>query len=487
MTDGEISDLVLNGPCSESYRSRSDDDAPPSPNDVVEGENYHERNGIVGEIERRRRVRDNEVRSMALRLHRAGRRRAGVRVPNDGVGVDNARDEGGDDDGDVRIDGYGRLVRVVREEGGGNAPAVGGAGGGGGGEEDADHRVVGGGELEDLVGFFLRHRRSMEDDRVVGGGDAQASGARARLPPPRMHRPADQQQRQQQQPLSRGLRDIARRMEGDAADAIRRALDRYAREEEEEGAGGGRGTAARDGEEAHYELVRIPPDDDDRDLDDDDDGAPAAAARRRRRSPFLRVFDRDRRRRRRADGVGGVDAEGADDWPAAATRLAFRRICYAVVTVSAAFACIMIQGLPLDFGDDDDDVGDLFLHGLMGPHYAAHHHHRARRRAAGDDDDDDDGEEGMIPRVDPRLGWNGAPWGVARREVRTSEKGEDMLRSGEVSDVPPTHTPTDIYKAFRHWHDFSYQSNNGDLDGHEVRQDAVEAKEDDVCDDNSVK
>jgi hypothetical protein len=276
-------------------------------------------------------------------------------------------------------------------------------------------------------------------------------------------------------------------MEGDAADAIRRALDRYAREEEEEGAGGGRGTAARDGEEAHYELVRIPPDDDDRNLDDDD-GAPAAAARRRRRSPFLRVFDRDRRRRRRADGVGGVDAEGADDWPAAATRLAFRRICYAVVTVSAAFACIMIQGLPLDFGDDDDDVGDLFLHGLMGPHYAAHHHHRARRRAAGDDDDDDDGEEGMIPRVDPRLGWNGAPWGVARREVRTSEKGEDMLRSGGVAvDVPPTHTPTDIYKAFRHWHDFSYQSNNGDLDGHEVRQDAVEAKEDDVCDDNSVK
>ena len=480
MTDGEISDLVLNGPCSESYRSRSDDDAPPSPNDVVEGENYHERNGIVGEIERRRRVRDDEVRSMALRLHRAGRRRAGVRVPNDGVGVDNARDEGEDDDGDVRIDGYGRLVRVVRgEEGGGNAPAVGGAGG----DEDADdHRVVSGGELlEDLVGLFLMHRRSTEDDRAT----------RARLPPPRMHCPADQQQqrRQQQQPPSRGLRDIARRMEGDAADAIRRALDRYAREEE--GAGGGRGTAAvasRDGEEAHYELVRIPPDDDDRDLDlDDHDGAPAAAAadrRRRRRSPFLRVFDRDRRRRRRADGVGGGgDAEGGDDWPAAATRVAFRRICYAVVTVAAAFACIMIQGLPLDFGDDDDDVGDLFLHGLMGPHYAGHHHHRARRRAAGDDDDDDDyGEEGMIPRVDPRLGWNGAPWGVARREV-PGETGEDMLRSGGVAaDVPPTHTPSDIYKAFRHWHDFSYQSNNGDLDGHEVRQDAVEAKVDDVCD-----
>ena len=154
----------------------------------------------------------------------------------------------------------------------------------------------------------------------------------------------------------------------------------------------------------------------------------------------------------------------------------------------------MIQGLPLDFGDDDGVVGDLFLRGLMGPHYAGHHHHRARRRAAGGDDDDDDdddddyGEEGMIPRVDPRLGWNGAPWGVARREVPTSEKGEDMLRLGGVAaDVPPTHTPSDIYEAFRHWHDFSYQSNNGDLDGHEVRQDAVEAKVDDVCDDNSVK
>jgi hypothetical protein len=59
-------------------------------------------------------------------------------------------------------------------------------------------------------------------------------------------------------------------------------------------------------------------------------------------------------------------------------RLAFRRICFAVLTVVAAFICTMLQGVPVDFGDDvvyvnGAEVDRLLFTGLLGPHYTGYH------------------------------------------------------------------------------------------------------------------
>ncbi|KAL3781929.1 hypothetical protein HJC23_011434 [Cyclotella cryptica] len=60
-------------------------------------------------------------------------------------------------------------------------------------------------------------------------------------------------------------------------------------------------------------------------------------------------------------------------------RLAFRRICFAVLTVVAAFICTMLQGVPMDFGDDvvyvnGVEVDRTLFTGLLGPHFTGYHH-----------------------------------------------------------------------------------------------------------------
>ena len=81
-----------------------------------------------------------------------------------------------------------------------------------------------------------------------------------------------------------------------------------------------------------------------------------------------------------------------------------RRVCCAVVTVAAAFVCILIQGLPLDFRDDNVVVGlseleidgNLLLGGLLGPHFHGLHSGRGQDKHTDEGGDevrkiDDDG------------------------------------------------------------------------------------------------
>ena len=178
-------------------------------------------------------------------------------------------------------------------------------------------------------------------------------------------------------------RDISQQMERDARGAIERALERYRQQEAIENAG-----------QLRYDLINIPLVTDTRRENNDPP-----------RSSLFRRNNRDQRQAR--DGNEGEDQIGQDgnarEQQNRQVRLAFRRICYAVITVTAAFVCIMIQGaMPVDFRDDTRlEVDDFWLSGLMGEHSQMHPIiSRAARVATKDhfpEEEDDEGDEDPSP------------------------------------------------------------------------------------------
>mmetsp|Transcript_22296 Transcript_22296/g.44912 ORF Transcript_22296/g.44912 Transcript_22296/m.44912 type:complete len:549 (-) Transcript_22296:33-1679(-) len=268
------------------------------------------------------------------------------------------------DDGEhssVQIDRHGRLIRTRRES---NIDAAANVDDATESSQDGFEEL----ELVDAAGAFWRQiiKSSNKDSRSRGGvgrrGSSVVSNATDRPPLPGILRPPQQPPPQlQPNPLNQQHireRTIAQRMEHESRQAIERAMHRYRLQQQQ----------GRD--EAVFEMVDIPL------------IRPINEANVPRWLRFLSFNRQQRNQQQHANN------DNADDNPnqqqneqqdhqhgeREGLRLALRRICFAVITVAAAFICMMLQGLPLvDFGDDAMEVHPIFLSGLMGPHYPGHH------------------------------------------------------------------------------------------------------------------
>ncbi|KAL9189646.1 hypothetical protein ACHAXT_009321 [Thalassiosira profunda] len=322
MTDRELSDWVLKGACSETFlRSRRKEEQADEDEGESEG-NSVQRNPndeLVKQIEQQYQSRREELRSMARGLSE-GRRR---RILAEPTGTAPAAP--------VRMDRHGRLVPVRGE----TMNTQGGEAGGVRGEEI---------ELEDASQAFWRQSSAAKEQ--PGKARDRRRGTE--------HRPSEAQPPPliTNQPMR--LREISQQMDRDATDAIQRALDRYRREE---------------GEQLGFELVHIPL----RDPADEND-FPRLSFFRRNRGRQLNDDPHEHAHGQERNGEGERENGGVDaDRHLLDLRLTVRRILFAVITVAAAFICIMFQGLPLHFGDETSfELDDRWISGLMGPHFQGH-------------------------------------------------------------------------------------------------------------------
>jgi len=264
----------------------------------------------------------------------------------------------------VQIDRHGRLVRTRRESNIDAAANVDDA-------TESSHDGFEELELVDAAGAFWRQIiKSCNKDRSrgVGGvgrrGSSVVSNATDRPPLPGILRPPQQpppQPQLQPNPLNQQHireRTIAQRMEHESREAIERAIHRYRLQQQQ----------GRD--EAVFEMVDIPL------------IRPINEANVPRWLRFLSFNRQQRNQQQHANNDNAGDnpnqqqneQQDHQNGEREGLRLALRRICFAVITVAAAFICMMLQGLPLvDFGDDAMELHPIFLSGLMGPHYPGHH------------------------------------------------------------------------------------------------------------------
>ncbi len=287
----------------------------------------------------------------------------------------------------IQMDRHGRLVRTRRESHNDVvAAAANNDDGDHGEEEDAAATESSNNDIEELElvdaaeAFWRQHKKSNKDnDRCRGGSGRRVisvSNAAVRPPLPGILQPQQPplQQQQQQPPLPQNPfnqqhireRSIAQQMENESRQAIERAIHRYRAQHQQR----------QEGDEAIFEMVHIPligPIND------------ATVVPRWLR--FLSFNGRQQQQQHANDNNNAGENPNQqrnnvpneqDDHHWIDLRLALRRICFAVITVVAAFICMMLQGIPtVDFGDDGMEVDTIFLSGLMGPHYTGHHpqHH----------------------------------------------------------------------------------------------------------------
>ena len=266
------------------------------------------------------------------------------------------------DDGEqssVQMDRHGRLVQIRRDNLNNDAET----------DNDAAENST---ELElvDATAVFWRqHMKANEKNGQTGRGRLTSSISNVSIhpplplilrpqPPPLPQNPIQQQQHVRE-------RNIALQMENESRQAIERAIHRYRREQQQE----------QHQEGAVFEMIDIPLI---RPINE------VNAPRRFRFLPFRRQ-QRVEQQQQRVDNnnvAGNLNHEQIQqqiqqqdderDW--VDIRLALRRICVAVITVVAAFICMMLQGLPVvDFGDDGMELHPIILSGLMGPHYPGYH------------------------------------------------------------------------------------------------------------------
>jgi len=292
-----------------------------------------------------------------------------------------------DNDGEpssVQIDRYGRLVRTRRESNN-NVAAAAAVNDDDGEEEDAATESSNELELVDAAeAFWRQHTKSLDRSRSGGrrrNDVTSVPNADARPPPfPRMLQP--QQPPQQlphlpQNPLNQPHileRSIAQQMENESRQAIERAILRYRGQQQQH-------QHQQERDENIFELVRIPL------------IRPINEANTPRWIRFLSFNRQERQEQQHANDnnanenlirqqIDVPNEQGEENHHWLDFRLALRRICFAVITVVAAFICIMLQGIPaVDFLDDGMEVDTIFLSGLMGPHYPGHHpqHQQTRR------------------------------------------------------------------------------------------------------------
>ncbi len=274
------------------------------------------------------------------------------------------RDEG--EQSSVQIDRHGRLLRTRRESNNNDAAA----------NDDHASESSDGAleefELVDAAGEYWRQCKKLWNEDASRGntrrGSSVVSNATAPAPPvmQRPQQPPPLLQPLPQNPLNQQHireRRIAQQMENESRQAIERAIHRYRGQQQER-------------DEAVFEMVNIPL------------VRPMNETNVPRWLRFL-SFNRPQRHQQQQhpnnndagenpnqqqndpnEQQNHQNGERGDD-----LRLALRRICFAVITVAAAFICMMLEGLPLvDFGDDlVMDLNPTFLSGLMGPHYHGHH------------------------------------------------------------------------------------------------------------------
>ena len=308
----------------------------------------------------------------------------------------------------IHIDLHGRLVRERREPL--NAHNEGGAE-----SENTNDANENGSEVDDLVDAtetFRKHKLIAEDrlrdkmNGVVREGSFRPNRQNVSTPQSYAHQHALQHNPPfpvaPMQPLRMNEvrnHNISQEMERDSIQAIERALGRYIMEEERSSIRRHTPHSNRndrislfdtaevsDNQEqaASFEIIHIPLV---RQLNQENE------SRLSRYLPFSNRRQRQARagnERRNGAAVNGAALRGdfaihpqhaqndnnVGGWPDA--RLAFRRICFAVMAVVAAFICIMLQELTFDFRDDTVyidgmEVDSVWLSGLMGPHFSGHH------------------------------------------------------------------------------------------------------------------
>jgi hypothetical protein len=145
---------------------------------------------------------------------------------------------------------------------------------------------------------------------------------------------------------------ISEQMERDARHAIEQAIHRYSQRED-----------TTDNDDGLYEFVSIP-------------------IRPREEAQTTRWFPRLRRQNHPPiiDGDNNNHDNPRIDnrlHQPPDIRLAFRRICFAVLTVVAAFLCTLFHDIPVYF--DDAHVDSIWYSGLLGPHYEGHHSAKRQR------------------------------------------------------------------------------------------------------------
>lgn len=285
----------------------------------------------------------------------------------------------------IQIDRHGRLVRTRRESNNDVAAAAANDDGEG---DDADATESSNDGIEELElvdateVFWKQHKKSNNDDSSRGGGRRRRGVAstvpntarpppipgvqQPQQPPPLPHNPLNQQHIRE--------RSIAQQMENDSRQAIERAIHRYRGQQQER----------QERDEAIFEMIHIPlvrPINEENVLPRWLRFLSFTGGHQQQQHGNNNAGENLNQQQQNNDPNEQEDQHnGERDW--IDLRLALRRICFAVITVVAAFICMILQGLPgVDFGDDGE-VDTIFLSGLMGPHYPGHHpqqhHHQPR-------------------------------------------------------------------------------------------------------------
>mmetsp|Transcript_8622 Transcript_8622/g.19377 ORF Transcript_8622/g.19377 Transcript_8622/m.19377 type:complete len:547 (-) Transcript_8622:30-1670(-) len=417
MSDKQLADWVLKGACSEKFLrpKRNNPDSfnegkvPNADDNFLDNSTNNNNDEVMEKIAQQYQSRREELLSMEKSLH-ASRQRHNNHIPqlddplpevfiHHPVEMDDAPVQN-----DVRIDRYGRLVRIRneslnrREEGRRNGENNGHTNDGNDQAEES--------ELVDASETFWRHHAESQHRNESGVTvDSMSDMAVAPPPPPMVNQPMR-------------LRDVSQRMDRDACRAIQSALDRYRLQEEE--LSRQQNPMRENADRLDFELIHIPL--------TVNEGGPHWLS--------LFQFDRDQnqdRNENERDDAGGQNGNRQEqgnrqgdmnggNW--LDLRLALRRVCYAVITVAAAFICIMIQGLPFDLRDGIRlEAGGLWMSGLMGPHFEGHHRVSQVTNTGAQEFPDENGEAGEDE--DP------SPFAVFRSKKI-------------IADLPPSHVHVPI-------------------------------------------
>lgn len=230
----------------------------------------------------------------------------------------------------VRIDAHGRLVRGRDESNSNTAQAA--------NNNQDDERAQ---EFVDAADFFWRnHSKQQHLSQIpIRLSTLQRNNRQAleRIETDRQNRePLNSNQNEQH---------ISEQMERDAKEAIDRALDRYKKQ----------GSVTSSSDKKVFEHIPIP------------------IVHTQNEINEARWFNIPRRDNDPAGNMNNANRNNPD------LRLAFRRICLAVLTVVAAFICTILQDTSLFFEDGGVDVNSVWFTGLLGPHYEGHHARRPPR------------------------------------------------------------------------------------------------------------
>ena len=226
----------------------------------------------------------------------------------------------------VTIDDHGRLIRRRQVDEAARSNTQDG--------ENNNHSENDDKLIDAAESFWNQYSQSKYKQPNTTRRNVQPSRARLRIdqhpPPPRA--PLHQLQTQQ---------FISEQMERDTRSAIEQALERYRQQD------------TNDNESRVYELIPIP------------------IIHREEVNEHNRWFHRFRPRNNvnlppHHDNQFGIPNHPPHQ-PRHDVRLAFRRICLAVLTVVAAFLCTIFQDAPF-FLEDTIDADSIWFTGLLGPH-----------------------------------------------------------------------------------------------------------------------